>query len=219
MKLSIITINLNNKQGLERTINSVLSQTYFDKVEYIIIDGGSTDGSKELIEQHKDKLYYWCSELDKGIYNAMNKGIEAATSDYLLFLNSGDYLKENNVLERTFPYLEYDFVYGNEWKVNERNKSPYEAKYPDKLDESFFRRTTLPHQSAFIKAELLKENHYSEDYKIISDWIFFIEAFRSGKTYKHMPFIVSVYDCSGFSYQNINLMQQEKFEYYKNVTT
>lgn len=215
MKLSIITINLNNKQGLERTINSVLSQTYFDKVEYIIIDGGSTDGSKELIEQHKDKLYYWCSEKDNGIYNAMNKGIEAATSDYLLFLNSGDYLKENNVLEMVFPYLEYDFVYGNEWKVNERNKSPYEAKYPDKLDESFFRGTSLPHQSTFIKAELLKESHYSEDYKIISDWKFFIEAFRRGKTYKHMPFIVSVYDCSGFSCQNINLMQQEKFEYYK----
>ena len=213
--ISIITINLNNKQGLERTINSVLSQTYFDKVEYIIIDGGSTDGSKELIEQHKDKLYYWCSEPDRGIYNAMNNGITVSTGDYLLFLNSGDYLSENTVLERVFPYLQYDIVYGNEWKVNERYKGPYEAKYPDKLDESFFRRTSLPHQSTFIKSELLKENHYSEDYKIISDWKFFIESFRSGKTYKHMPFIVSVYDCSGFSCQHLDLMQKEKNIFYK----
>lgn len=216
MKISIITINLNNKDGLKKTIESVINQTYFDKVEYIIIDGGSTDGSIEIIEKYKDKLAYYISEKDNGIYNAMNKGISASTSDYLLFLNSGDYLKENNVLERTFPYLEYDFVYGNEWKVNERYKGPYEAKYPDKLDESFFRRTSLPHQSTFIKAELLKEKPYSEDFKIISDWKFFIEAFRSGKTYKHMPFIVSVYDCSGFSCQHLDLMQQEKNIFYKN---
>lgn len=214
--ISIITINLNNKDGLKKTIESVINQTYFDKVEYIIIDGGSTDGSIEIIEKYKDKLAYYISEKDNGIYNAMNKGISASTSDYLLFLNSGDYLKENNVLERTFPYLEYDFVYGNEWKVNERYKGPYEAKYPDKLDESFFRRTSLPHQSTFIKAELLKEKPYSEDFKIISDWKFFIEAFRSGKTYKHMPFIVSVYDCSGFSCQHLDLMQQEKNIFYKN---
>lgn len=215
MKISIITVNLNNKEGLKKTIESVINQTVYDKVEYIIIDGGSTDGSVEIIEEFKDKLHYYVSEQDDGIYNAMNKGIKVSTGDYLLFLNSGDYLSENNVLERAFPYLQYDIVYGNEWKVNERHKGPYEAKYPDKLDEGFFRRTTLPHQSTFIKAELLKENPYSESYKIISDWKFFIEAFRCGKNYKHMPFIVSVYDCSGFSCQHLDLMQQEKNIFYK----
>lgn len=215
MKISIITVNLNNKEGLKKTIESVINQTVFDKVEYIIIDGGSTDGSIEVIKENLDKFSFWVSEKDNGIYNAMNKGIKVSTGDYLLFLNSGDYLSENNVLERVFPYLQYDIVYGNEWKVNERHKGPYEAKYPDKLDEGFFRRTTLPHQSTFIKAELLKENPYSESYKIISDWKFFIEAFRCGKTYKHMPFIVSVYDCSGFSCQHLDLMQQEKNIFYK----
>lgn len=215
MKISIITINLNNKDGLKKTIESVVNQTVFDKVEYIIIDGGSTDGSVEVIEEYKDKLHYYVSEKDNGIYNAMNKGIEKANGEYCIFLNSGDYLSENNVLERVFPYLDSDIVYGNEWKVNERYKGPYEAKYPDKLDESFFRRTSLPHQSTFIKSELLKESHYSEGYKIISDWKFFIEAFRSGKTYKHMPFIVSVYDCSGYSCQHWDLMQQEKNIFYK----
>ena len=215
MKLSIITVNLNNKEGLKKTIESVINQTCFDKVEYIIIDGGSNDGSADVIKEYEKYITYWCSENDKGIYNAMNKGITASTSDYLLFLNSGDYLKDSNVLERIFPYLEYDIVYGNEWKVNEKYKAPYEAKYPDKLDECFFRKTSLPHQSTFIKSKLLKEKPYCENYKIISDWKFFIEAFRSGCTYKHMPFIVSVYDCSGFSYQNLSLMQQEKDKYYK----
>ena len=214
--IDIITINKNNKKGLEETINSVVNQTLFDKVNFIIIDGNSSDGSKEIVEKYSNQLFHYVSEDDGGIYNAMNKGIRASVSPYLLFLNSGDHLIENNVLEKVFPYLDgTDIVYGNEWKVNERWKGTYEAKYPDKLDESFFRRTSLPHQSTFIRRELLK-NGYDESFKIISDWKFFIEAFRNGKTFKHMPFIVSVYDCSGFSYQNLNLMEHEKNEFYRN---
>ena len=214
--IDIITITKDNKEGLEKTIESVINQTFFDKANFIIIDGDSTDGSKEIIEKYDDKLFYHISEPDNGIYNAMNKGIRASVSPYLLFLNSGDYLNENNVLERVFKYLDgTDIVYGNEWKVNERRKGAYEAKYPDRLDESFFMRTSLPHQSTFIKRELLIQHPYDENYKIISDWKFFIEAFRNGCTYKHMPFIVSVYDCSGFSYQNLSLMQQEKDAYYR----
>ena len=214
--INVITINLNNKDGLKKTMESVINQTYFDKIYYIVIDGGSTDGSVDVIKEYQDKLYYWVSEKDNSIYNAMNKGIEASVSHYLLFLNSGDYLSENNVLEKVFPYLDgTDIIYGNEWKVNDRYRKAYEAKYPDKLDESFFRRTSLPHQSTFIRRELLKQHPYDENYKIISDWKFFIEAYRNGCTYKHMPFIVSVYDCSGFSYQNSSLMQQEKNDYYR----
>lgn len=216
--LTVVTINKNNKKGLEDTIKSVVNQTFFDKVNFIIIDGNSTDGSKEIVEDYKDKLFHYVSEPDGGIYNAMNKGIRASVSPYLLFLNSGDYLIENNVLEKVFPYLDgTDFIYGNEWKVNDKSKNyrAYEAKYPDKLDEGFFRRTSLPHQSTFIKRGLLLDG-YDEKYKIISDWKWFIEAFRSGKTYKHMPFMVSVYDCSGFSCQS--LLQREKDEYYRTCT-
>lgn len=216
--IDIITINKNNKKGLEETINSVVNQTLFDKVNFIIIDGNSSDGSKEIVEKYSNQLFNYVSEDDGGIYNAMNKGIRASVSPYLLFLNSGDHLSENNVLEKVFPYLDgTDIVYGNEWKVNDKHKNykAYEAKYPDKLDESFFRRTSLPHQSTFIRRELLNDG-YDERFKIISDWKFFIEAFRNGKTFKHMPFIVSVYDCSGFSYQNLNLMGHEKNEFYRN---
>ncbi|MDR2910496.1 MAG: glycosyltransferase [Bacteroidales bacterium] len=95
MKLSIITINLNNVAGLQKTIESVVKQTFTD-YEYIVIDGGSTDGSADIIKQHANKITYWVSEPDKGIYNAMNKGIRVAKGEYCLFLNSGDWLINSN---------------------------------------------------------------------------------------------------------------------------
>ncbi len=89
MKLSIITINKNNAYGLRKTIQSVINQTY-SNIEYIIIDGASTDGSIDVIKKFEDKIDWWASEPDTGIYNAMNKGIKIATGDYCQFLNSGD---------------------------------------------------------------------------------------------------------------------------------
>ena len=99
MKFSIITINYNNCNGLQRTLDSVVSQTC-KNFEWIVIDGGSSDGSRELIEQFQQEMTYWCSERDKGIYNAMNKGVEKATGDYCLFLNSGDNFCDSNVIKR-----------------------------------------------------------------------------------------------------------------------
>ena len=105
MKLSIITINFNNKDGLKRTIESVISQK-FQEFEWIIIDGGSSDGSKLLIEEvarnNKKLVSYWCSEPDGGIYPAMNKGIDKAKGEYILFLNSGDTLHNKNVLQERY---------------------------------------------------------------------------------------------------------------------
>ena len=101
MKLSIITINYNNREGLKRTIESVVNQTFTD-FEWILIDGGSTDGSKELIEQYSNRFSYWVSEPDNGIYNAMNKGLRAAKGDYLQFLNSGDRLYNAQSLASCF---------------------------------------------------------------------------------------------------------------------
>ena len=115
MRINIVTINKNNRAGLERTIDSVLSQTFFDKIDYIIIDGGSTDGSKELIEEHKDRLYYWCSEQDNGIFNAMNKGLEHCDGDYVLYLNSGDFLRQNDIIELVYDKLDAHICYGNEY--------------------------------------------------------------------------------------------------------
>ena len=98
MKYSIITVNYNNKEGLRKTIESVISQTFRD-FEYIVIDGGSSDGSAELLKEYSDKITYWVSEPDKGIYNGMNKGIAKATGDYLNFMNSGDCFYDQQVLK------------------------------------------------------------------------------------------------------------------------
>src|SRR5215213_3812369 len=98
-QFSIISINLNNAEGLQKTFDSVFNQTFTD-FEYIIIDGGSSDGSEEIIKENADKFSYWVSEKDDGIYDAMNKGIAKATGDYLLFLNSGDHLLDSSILQK-----------------------------------------------------------------------------------------------------------------------
>ena len=104
--ISIITINYNNKSGLSRTIESVINQTY-SNIQYIIIDGASTDGSKKIIKKYEHHISYWISEPDSGIYNAMNKGVDKAVGDYLLFLNSGDYLHGKHSKKCTFYTLRF----------------------------------------------------------------------------------------------------------------
>ena len=105
MTLSIITINYNNRDGLQKTIDSVISQSFND-YEWIVIDGDSNDGSREIIEQYCDRFAYWCSEPDSGIYNAINKGLSHATGEYVQFLNSGDWLYSDNILEKAFSIID-----------------------------------------------------------------------------------------------------------------
>ena len=212
MKLTVVSICLNNKEGLEKTIQSVINQTYFDKIEYVIIDGGSTDGSKEVIEQYQDKLSYWCSEPDGGIFQAMNKAIPHCNGEYTLFLNSGDILHQRETIAMVYDELDRDIVYGNEYKVG---KKKYLATFPNKLDEAFFQRSALPHQSTFIRTELLKEHNYSTDWKVLGDWSWFRERIMLDKvSYKHLNMVVSEYDLNGFSTINQDLFKSERKEYY-----
>lgn len=211
--ITIVTINLNNKDGLKRTIESVVNQTFFDKVEYVIIDGGSTDGSVDVIKEYDDNIAYWCSEPDGGIFPAMNKSIEHINGDYVLYLNSGDILNKNNVIERVYGELDKDIVYGNEYKVGRKKTL---ATYPDKLNEAFFKRSALPHQSTFIRTELLKERGYSEKWKVLGDWSWLRERIMvDNVSYKHLNFPISDYDLSGFSTINQKLFFAERDEYYK----
>lgn len=211
--ITIVTINLNNKDGLKRTIESVVNQTFFDKVEYVIIDGGSTDGSVDVIKEYDDNIAYWCSEPDGGIFPAMNKSIEHINGDYALYLNSGDILNNNNVIERVYGELSKDIVYGNEYKVNNKRIL---ARFPDNLNENFFKKSALPHQSTFIRAELLKEMGYSEKWKVLGDWSWLRERIMVDKvSYKHLNFPISDYDLNGFSTINQKLFFAERDKYYK----
>lgn len=214
-KINIVTINLNNKDGLEKTIKSVVEQTYFDKVNYIVIDGGSIDGSVDIIKQYDEKISHWVNENDNGVYNAMNKGVDLCNGEYVLFLNSGDYLSSNNAIEEVYDELDGDIVYGNLYVVT--SKGTYLKKYPDKLTKEYFGYETLPHPSSFIKVECLRKHRYSENYSIISDWVFFYEGIiKYGMTYKHIETPISVFKLGGLSSNAANV-KTEKEKYYNSL--
>ena len=193
--LTIITINFNNAEGLRKTMASVAAQS-FKGIEYIVIDGGSTDGSKAVIEEYHSFISYWVSEKDNGIYNAMNKGIRKASGDYILFLNSGDYLKSSQTISNCGPAgMQEDIVYGN-LEFNNNVKV-----YPDQLDFTFFFRDSIPHPASFIRKSLFESaGWYNEQHKIVSDWEFFLKAIIEKQcSYRHINETVAVYDTGGIS--------------------
>lgn len=197
MKISIITINYNNKIGLGATIQSVKNQSFTD-YEWIVIDGGSTDGSKDLIESNSDLFSYWVSEPDKGIYHAMNKGIAHAKGEWVLFLNSGDCLFNDNVLDEVFSqeYLE-DIVYGN--RAVEKDGGYEVNRYPEMVSLSFFYHYSLCHQATFYRRTLFEEVLYDESYSISGDWAYFLDLLFKGKGFRHIDTIVALYDTTGIS--------------------
>lgn len=208
--LSVVTINYNNKAGLQKTVQSVVDQTY-SQFEYIVIDGGSNDGSKDIIDQHKKSIHYAVSEKDGGIYNAMNKGILAAHGKYILFINSGDVLYAANTLAGCISalLLNYDFVYGNTF-FDKNGKRSF-VNYPDKLSFSFFLTDSLCHQSTFIKRALFENSLYNETAKIVSDWEFFvIKICKENKTSHHLEETVSVFDVSGASSEQLAYNETER---------
>lgn len=194
--LSIITINYNNKIGLEKTLKSVLCQS-FQNFEYIIIDGGSTDGSREYLNIHADSLYYWVSERDNGLYNAMNKGIKVANGEYFLFLNSGDFLSTDTALEDFITHEGFcgDIIYGD-YKFEQGFKI-----YPDHLTPLHFIRSTLPHQSTFFKGDIFNQvGFYNEKYNIVADREFYIRCFLCNKfVFTHIQYPLTFFDLSGIS--------------------
>ena len=209
MKLSLITINFNNKDGLKKSIDSVVAQT-FKGFEWIVIDGGSTDGSRELLEQYADHFAYWASEPDHGIYNAMNKGIDHAHGEYLQFLNSGDWLNVPTTLQELFATpLDGDIVYGDQ-DYYEGNRLVESRKHPDALSLKYLYEWSLGHSSSFIKRELLAEAHYNENYRIVSDWEFFLKKALENKTFVHRPITVGCFDMSGISSANQELLHKER---------
>lgn len=200
MKVSIVTINYNNEDGLRDTLQSVSSQTYQD-IEHVIYDGSSVDGSVEIIKTYGHHLAAWKSEANGGIYYNQNRGLEMATGDYCVFLNSGDYLYEKDSIERMVDQIQEgtDIAYGNLWLSNDGELSL--KQYPSALPASYFLYETLPHPSSFIKTTFLKKHGgYDERLKICSDWKFFYEAFSIFKaTFQHIDFAPSVFGLDGIS--------------------
>ena len=210
MRLTIITINYNNHDGLQKTVESVVAQTCRD-FEWIIIDGGSTDGSKELIEKNQKHFAYWCSEPDKGIYNAMNKGIAKANGDYLLFLNSGDYLYNERVIENSYSSLkDYDFIVADTLCIRNNGEKRIWT-FEKHLTAYQLVKYSLSHQSTFIKTKLLKDRPYREDYKIVSDWEQMIyELLVNNRSYHYIPQIIACFYEDGVSRTNYEENNNER---------
>lgn len=212
--ISIITIAFNNKTGLEETIKSVISQTWKD-YEFIIIDGGSTDGSKELLESYSSKINFWISEPDKGIYNAMNKGISNANGEYLIFMNSGDRFSAPEMLEKIIPHFnDEDIVYGNAY-YELANRKKYEYRIPSKITVGSLLKEPICHQSAFFKKDLFeKYGMYDERNKIASDWTFMMDLFiHHNISQKHINEFISIFEKTGISNTNTDLSLSEQKKY------
>lgn len=211
-KLSIITINKDNKEGLQKTILSILNQDY-KNFEYIIIDGGSDDGSKEVIEKYSDRITYYISEPDKGIYNAMNKGILKANGNYLLFINSGDWLAGDDVLSRVFSINRTsDILYGHFNYITGDYKRVRKACVPDELTLSYFFGNSVCHPASFIARKLFEAGLYDESYKIAADKKFFIENIvLKNCSVERLDLVISNFNTDGISSNpKFNLLIREE---------
>lgn len=232
MKLSIITINYNNAEGLERTLNSVSAQSYGD-IEHIIVDGASTDKSVDVIREYIQKVesgesrvksVIWSSEPDKGIYNAINKGIKKATGDYIQILNSGDLLTSNDIIEQMMAILAEqnypELLYGNAVDVNDGKRMSSHGPGIEYSLLSLY-KATYPHDSTFFKSELFSEERYGlydENLRIVSDWKWYLQAIGLGDVKPlYVNIDVTLFDASGISSANKDLDKQERQQILKQV--
>jgi len=205
LKISIITINYNNADGLQQTIKSVLKQTYAN-IQYLVIDGDSTDDSKSILARYGHEINFVVSEPDKGIYEAMNKGARAAVGDYLLFLNSGDVLVNESVIaESVAAGLNADLVSANMHFIGQDRS--YVWTPPESISFDLFYQSSLPHPSTFIKRTLFSTvGYYDEGLRIVSDWKFtFLAAFKYNCSYRHVDVLLSAYKADGISSDPKNL--------------
>jgi len=225
MKLSIITINYNNAEGLRKTMESVLNQTSKD-FEYIIIDGASSDGSLEVIQTFKlsnFQTFNSVSEPDSGIYNAMNKGIGMAKGDYIHFLNSGDWLVDEHVVEKMLDLTPNpshkergkegvcDILVGDVISIREDGKKRYD-KNSKSVSLYTFYRGTIQHTSAYIRRSLFdKYGLYDETLKIVSDWKWYLNVVvLNGAKVQFADLFVTCFDRTGISSTQLDLDKAER---------
>lgn len=218
LRISIITVSYNAVKTIEQTISSVVNQSYRD-IEYIIIDGGSTDGTVDIIKKYKDKIAYWISEPDGGIYDAMNKGIKVATGEYVYFLGADDTLIDISIIQAVVCDMSDNpsdiYSYGV-YCVNNKLMQKYVGnshakKHLDVVD-------MVPHQGLFIKRDIALKIPYDVNYRIAADYKFFLQCYRNKQIsirYKDYP--VAFYAMDGVSSNSVRELRVEHIKIFKEL--
>lgn len=208
LTISVITIVYNGENEIERTIKSVINQTY-QNIEYILIDGGSTDSTMSVVEKYHNFFTKIVSERDNGIYNAMNKGLSYVTGDYVIFANSGDAIASETVFQSMIDTLTKqenmpDLVYGNYAESYEGNVSREIQSYGH---ERVWYGMFASHQSMFYRAGLIKEFNiiFDESYKVAADYKFTLQVVANSKYFLKLPICISLFDTTGVSCSNQDL--------------
>ncbi|MBC7744425.1 MAG: glycosyltransferase [Flavobacterium sp.] len=199
-KLSVITVVYNNVRDIKRTMLSVLSQTYLN-IEYIIIDGGSTDGTLQIIENYKQQLSHLVTEKDKGIYFAMNRGLAIASGDYVLFMNSGDEIHSLDTVEKIFSNkAEADIYYGETEMFDQQWKSLGKRRHsaPQRFNwRSFQYGMNVSHQSIYIRRSITVP--FDTGFRLSADIDWIIEAARKARRIVNTKMYVAKYMVGGIS--------------------
>lgn len=211
--LSVITVVYNNVKDIERTIKSVIGQSY-GNIEYIIIDGASTDGTLAVIENYKSKISKLVTEKDKGIYDAMNKGLVLAKGDYVLFMNSGDEIYSSDTVERIFnTSADADIYYGETEMLNSDLKSEGKRRHqiPKNLKISSFKYgMSVSHQAIYVKKSITQP--YNLNYQLSADIDWVLKAISKAKKIVRVDFYVAKYLMGGMSKQRHLQSLKERFK-------
>lgn len=211
--ISVITVVFNGEQFLEKTIQSILNQTYHN-IEYIIIDGGSSDGTIDIIKKYEDYIDYWVSEQDKGIYDAMNKGITAASDGYLWFINAGDLIYDSNTVTNIFKVGRSDIYYGKTALINNQQLVIATLSVPKHLTwKIMYQGMVISHQSIIIHKKIA--DFYNLEYKYVSDHDWIINALKKTVSIQYVDIVFSRYLLDGFSQVNFIGCWSDRFQIIK----
>jgi glycosyltransferase involved in cell wall biosynthesis len=208
---SVITVVYNGEKHIRQTIESVLDQNY-NNIEYIIVDGDSTDSTIDIIKEYDTDIDYWISEKDSGIYNAMNKGIDVCSGDYISFINADDWYEPDIFKKLKEIAIEMpDYILGDVVMLNETDE--YLSTF--KVDVSVYKRSMpFGHPALFLKKDILKHLKFNETYKIVADYDLCIQLIEKNYTYKYFPDNISNFRMGGVS--NTLNITDEIFQIHKN---
>ena len=199
-KVTVVTVTYNNAEGLARTLPSVLAQSY-PNLEYIVVDGGSTDASLALIQSHAGRIAHWVSEADGGVYDGMNKGVKLASGDWIIFMNAGDTFQNQDTVTEMFqaPADDADILYGGMLRFYE--KEGVTRAVPGRPVSVLPLQMPCSHQSLFARRTLLERFPFSTDFSIVADHEFVLRAQLAGLRFRQVDRAIGVFATGGKSDQ------------------